>query len=833
MGARSKTFAELRAASGETLELGARSAGRSARDRRDQQQKGQAMKTQASEAQIADALDIPRRTANERAKRDGWQPIAPPRRGRRTLYDITRLPADVRKACERWMAHKLINERTTNAPHLLRHDLGDQARVYELAAKAGLDDQARLLQAHAHRNDPNAALAEVSAQAVGVHRGRSPRASAPRQEDLAVVSARGTAASREAPTTHAEISARAALYEAAVQSRKDRAKKALDAVCAWDALRLSGFRKAAASEAVSHKFRVSLATVGRWLAEVEGVPRDAWLYFLLDRRIGRTAIADMSAEAWEVLKGDYLRPERPSAKACITRLIRRNREQCEGWILPSPRTLLRRLNAISRPVRILARQGAKALSEAYPSQQRSKSALRALQIVSADGYKHNLWVRFPDGDVVRAKTFFWQDVYSNKILAWRTDKTEHTDMVRLSFADLLKRWGLPQTAVLDNTMAAANKTMSGGVKHRFRFKVREDEVDGLFKTCGIELIWATPGHGQAKPIERAFGIGGIGEYVDKHPAFTGAWTGANPSDKPDYDGKSRAVDLAELRDVLEREVAAWNALEDRRSAMAPGRSFDAVFLESYAHGPVRVATEEQLRRWLLASEPVRVQSDGSIVLDAGRIVGERLANRYWSRELFELAGRMVIALFDPHRLHEGVHICTSDSRYVGFAQCDRPQGFNDRVAARERSRARNQFTRGARQALQAQRRMDALDVAKGLAGEGTGTMPAPRPPRSVIQAEFSQRRYVPRERTEAERAELARLERDMDAPQPVNVMALPSDPERHSYWKALDQRRAAGEDLTEAEAAFWTGWQTESYFRNAIQAERDFDQMLAERQNAA
>src|SRR6266446_461167 len=111
--------------------------------------------------------------------------------------------------------------------------------------------------------------------------------------------------------------------------------------------------------------------------------------------------------------------------------------------------------------------------------------------------------------------------------------------------------------------------MSGGVKHRFRFTVKEEEPDGVFKNLGVErVMWATPAHGQAKPIERVFGIGGIGEYVDKAPDLA---PHADENDK--YNGKTRPVPIAQLEAVIAREVAAMNAREDRRGAIHKGRSF--------------------------------------------------------------------------------------------------------------------------------------------------------------------------------------------------------------------------------------------------------------------
>lgn len=634
-----------------------------------------------------------------------------------------------------------------------------------------------------------------------------------------------------------QIAAQAALYEAAAQSRKQRAHKSLELVQAWDALRHSGFGKRAATEAVSHKFGVSPATVSRMLERVDGVPGHVRLYFLLDDLVGRTATAGMSAEAWEELKRDYLRKERPTAKACIKRLLLR--PEASGWTLPSMRTMERRLQALPRGVRVLKREGLQALKELYPPQQRDTSALHAMQIVNADGYEHNVWVRDELGRVFRPKTWFWQDVYSRKILAWRIGETEHTEQIQFSFGAMCRQWGIPSEAVLDNTMAAANKTMSGGVQHRFRFPVREEEPDGIFKLLQVRVRWTTPRHGQAKPIERLFGIGGIGEYVDKAPELAGAWTGSNVLDKPDYDGRKRAVPIALLESVIERWVAALNAMPGRRGAQHNGRSFDEIFAQSYEHVHVVKATEEQERLWLLSTEAVQASArDGAITLDAGRVQGERLANRYWDSALVDYAGRKLVAKFDPRRLHLGVHVYTLDGRWICYAACDRPAGFNDQAAARERNRSRNAFMRAQKELAEHTVRMEALDHRKAqalpeLGGVSGGTIPAPKVLRPIFKDPLERPRYVPRERTAEEAASLEALEREMSAPAPVNVMALSSDAAKHAHWKTLDARRAAGEALAEAEADFWRAWQSQDYYRIAVDADREFEQMLAARHTAA
>jgi putative transposase len=159
----------------------------------------------------------------------------------------------------------------------------------------------------------------------------------------------------------------------------------------------------------------------------------------------------------------------------------------------------------------------------YPAQQRSKAALHALAIVNGDGYKHNVWVRFADGEIVRAKTWFWQDVYSGKILAWRTDKTEHTDMIRLAFGDLVERGASPRRCSSTTRSRPPTRRCPAACATASASRCATKSRTACSSLLGVDVhTWATPGHGQAKPVERAFGTGGVGEYVDKAPELAAA-----------------------------------------------------------------------------------------------------------------------------------------------------------------------------------------------------------------------------------------------------------------------------------------------------------------------
>jgi hypothetical protein len=293
------------------------------------------------------------------------------------------------------------------------------------------------------------------------------------------------------------------------------------------------------------------------------------------------------------------------------------------------------------------------------------------------------------------------------------DVSENKDMIRLSIGDLIERYGIPEHFWFDNTRAAANKDVTGGVKNRYRFKVSGEEPMGLVPQLGAEVHWATPGHGQAKPVERTFGIGGIGEYTDKHPSFAGRGTQKNP------------IPVAEFEAVLAAEIAAFNARQGRRSKVCNGGSFDEAFNESYSKSTIKKATREQRALWLLAPETVMAnRNDGSI-----RIMG----NRYWCEALTRHKGKKLIARFDPANMHGNVIVYTCDGRQIGEAECLVPAGFNDREAAREVAKQKARRRKALREIEKAEMRISARQAVELLPKEHA---PAKPPEIKVVQGIF-------------------------------------------------------------------------------------------------
>ncbi len=500
-------------------------------------------------------------------------------------------------------------------------------------------------------------------------------------------------------------------------TKKAEAQRRLEALSLVETLERGGHSRTDAMRDTALRLRVALSTLYRWWDLVAGRNEGDWLPLLAPKHCG-SAGRDKECHplAWSHLLGDYLRPERPAFTSCYERMARR--AAAEGWApIPAERTLLRRVMQIPEAQRVLARDGAESLQRLFPAQRRDRGVFHSMEAVNADGHTWDVFVRWPDGTVGRPSMVAFQDLYSGKILSWRVDRALSWHGVRLAFGDVVEGFGIPRLCWLDNGREFAAKRITGGQANRYRFKLREEEPEGLLTALGVEVHWTTPYHGQAKPIERAFRD--FAERIAKHPVFSGAYTGNTPMAKPE-NYASKAVKLDEFVRVVGEEIAAHNARPGRRSPTCAGRSFDDTFAASLSSGEalVRRATAEQRRLWLLAAEAVRVRRvDGQIHL---------MGNRYWGEFLLAHRGGTVTARFDPEDLAEPLHVYANDGRYLGAAECQEAVGFNSVAAAQEHARKLKIFRRATRAANEALGAMAIQDIARDLPRIEASEPPEPK-----------------------------------------------------------------------------------------------------------
>ena len=463
------------------------------------------------------------------------------------------------------------------------------------------------------------------------------------------------------------------------------------------------------------------------------------------------------------------------------------------------------------------REGSEALHRFYPHQTRDKTAMKALECVQGDFHKFDLWVHWPGEEKpVRPQVVFFSDVYSGKMLVHRLATTANSFTVKLAIGDMVDRYGIPDAALLDNGREFASKVITGTAPTRFRFKIQEDDIPGLLPLLGVKIHWATPYSGQSKPIERAFRD--MCDRVSKHPAFAGAYTGNKPDAKPENYG-SRAVPFETFTEILQQEVARHNARPNRRSEVAFGRSFDDVFEESFKLSPIRRATEEQKRLWLLGAEGVKAhRSNGAISF---------MGNRYWSEWMYRIAGQKIVARFDPDALHDGLHVYEMDGAYIGHAAIFEDEGFFDIESAKEHGRKRNQQSKAWREAAKAEREFTAVEIAARLQ-RARPAIEAERPQADIVRMATPHPR-APRpndrpptadeiDKSEAMKANVLRLQDRREAPKDE----AQEPEERFRRAIELEAILEDGHPLTNDQQSWLSEYQLSTEYRGFARTRRMF-----------
>jgi transposase InsO family protein len=593
-----------------------------------------------------------------------------------------------------------------------------------------------------------------------------------------------------------------ATYEAAKTKAKATAEQRLKRIQELEALEMAGLTRNCAVTELARSSDASARTIWNWLGLIEGVAPEDRLAYLVPRHAGpkRAPIA-VDDEFFRFFKSDYLRDKAITYTIAYDR-AKRDAIQRGAPVPPLHQVKRKFQREVPKPIIILNREGAHALKRYFPYQDRTKTSMHALECVQADYHKLDLFAHWPgEPKPVRPQIVVFSDVYSGKILAWRMSLNPDSHTVRLAFGDLVTKYGIPKHALMDNGREFAAKILTGGAKTRFRFKIKEDEMIGLMIALGVEVHWASPAWGQAKPIERAFKD--LEQDAGTDPAFDGAYTGNRPDAKPENYGTA-AADLDELREVLEDYIQRQNAKPDRRSEVAFGKSFNQVFEESYRSAPIRKATAEQARLWLLAAEGVRAGNrNGEIKL---------FDSRFWAPWMHRIEGQKVVARFDPDNLHAGLHVYALDGAYLGEAAALVAGDFLSVEDAKDFARKRRAFEKATKKAAEAEDLMDASELAARLrAARGTQEEP-PTPEAEVIQIVPAH----PRAAKVKKPAETAPIERPAEVAD-LGKRRAQRAPEttENAFERALEleEQQAAGKPLTPAQADWLAQYQTSSEYR--------------------
>ena len=308
---------------------------------------------------------------------------------------------------------------------------------------------------------------------------------------------------------------------------------------------------------------------------------------------------------------------------------------------------------------------------------------------------------------------------------------------------------------VDNGMEAAAKEITGGAPWRRRGKVKKDEIIGLLPFLNVNVSWATPAHGQTKPIERLFGT--LAGMHETRPEFRGAYCGHKPEARPEEWDAAKAAPIELVRKLLSEEIEAYHRAPHRGHGMN-GKSPMAVYTELMnAPGYVpKTIAPGQFRRCVLSAIKVTILKDGSFSIHGARYYSEDTARLPRVRGYYACYNRHDLA--QPTTLYLGSKI-----KAEAVPQIERTPG-NDKESGKKIIKARRDFMKATKARAEAlfdiQTADNPSEIAKRLAGKHpelidkeTGEI---LPVSKVVELTRTAA-DVPRERTQTEADDSARI----------------------------------------------------------------------------
>jgi len=471
---------------------------------------------------------------------------------------------------------------------------------------------------------------------------------------------------------------------------KDEARRRL---LALDAVRLmvaDGSRKLDAVLQICDAHKIEQSTYYNWEKLIGSVPRHDWLPFLAPKHKGRQTKATFSDEAWEYYKTSYLNLLERTAEQCYRDLVRDGKPQ--GWTIPSLRTLQRMVDKMDQRVVTLLRKGKDALDKMYPAQERDRSVFAAMEALNADGHKFDLRTLWPDSVISRPILVAFQDLYSGMIVSWRLGRSETSEMVRLAYGEAAEKFAIPKYVYFDNGRAFTAKENTGGTPNIYRGKIKEEDPEGIIVACGSQVKFVKPGHGQSKPLERAWRD--MASDIAKDIKCKGAYTGNSTLSKPEDYG-SKAIPIEDFYKIVHAGIIEHNERVGRETDACQGKlSFRQAFDQSFANSVLPKLPVTHRSIWHLSSVGIKAHAtDGSLRF---------MKNRFHAEFMTQYAGKYLTIRFDPDAIKAGVHVYDTNDRFLGIADCVERTGFNDMDGAKKHAKAKGAVNRAVKALAEAE-----------------------------------------------------------------------------------------------------------------------------------
>lgn len=340
-------------------------------------------------------------------------------------------------------------------------------------------------------------------------------------------------------------------------------------------------------------------------------------------------------DAWEYFYALYMTLQKRSIQRCWE-LTRR-----EYPDIPTVSTFERKLLTIPKLVMIYFREGEKAFNDSLVSMERSRADISSNDIWFSDHHLVDVAVINNRGRVFRPWLTVFFDARSSKVISFIVrDKSADATVIKQCLRIGIEKYGVPKELYFDNGKDYREKS----------FNI--DFPISLVKQLGINTIYATPYHGQAKTVERFFGT-----MEDRFCKFIPTYLGKDAKQRPEnmrvtFDRlKDKAPTMERFIELLTNYFVEYNNTQSDGIDMN-GKCPEQVYYENL-HVKNEVRDKSILRILCGTFDERTVQKNG--VQYQGRF--------YYHTELLSHQGEKVIINADPYNMDE-LNIFDSDMRAI-------------------------------------------------------------------------------------------------------------------------------------------------------------------------
>jgi len=423
---------------------------------------------------------------------------------------------------------------------------------------------------------------------------------------------------------------------------------------------------------------ISIRTLYRWRQKLE---ENNWQPESLSENYKPITRAISNKEA-EIIIPLLLSPNKP----LISEIIAEAKKQfAQKGIIPKSDITYRRFinDWITKNIDLytLGRYGMKAFNDKILKDiLRDKDRIEVGDIIVADGHKFNVMVINPlTGRPTRMTLVLFYDFKSDMPLGWEIMPSENI----LTIASALRRTILllgkffdaegyiPKIVYLDNGRAFRGKYFTG-VKD-----FRDSIIPGLFGKLKIEVMFATPYHGQSKTIERWFKTLGA---LERHlPSYTGNSINGKPAmmlrneklHRRLFDNTAITIETlqANLQAFIE-EYASQPHQDGQYKGLTPAEIFmhSVNKIKNEGKYTERLISKRELIYLMMSDETRQIGKNGIRFRgqyywneEMPRIIGNKVEIKYdlWEDNeiyVFEKGKMLFIANKDSHKYHPAARL---------------------------------------------------------------------------------------------------------------------------------------------------------------------------------